>query len=280
MINLSFNRIKTGRLFSAVIDEIKASLAFVERNINLMKRYIGWEIVFLNYTIVNTLCIAFIGVTMNDSRKVIYLIVGAVLWGFLSLLFHDISESIAWERWEGTIEYTLMAPVRRMTHLLGTSLSTIIYGLLRTAVILIVVAYFLDLSLEKANLGAAAVIMAVSGISFIGLGFLGAVLPLLSPEKGPQATHIFEALILLVSGVYYEVDVLPGWLQVFSKISPATYTLKAVRAALLEGADLSALAGYVIVLAVMGFILLPVGYFTFLIGERYARKTGKLSRSG
>jgi ABC-2 type transport system permease protein len=240
----------------------------------------GWEIVFLTYTVVNVLSIAFIGVAMGDPQKVLYLVVGAVLWGFLSLLFHDISESIAWERWEGTIEYTLMAPITRLTHLLGSSISTIIYGLLRTIIILLIVAQFMDLSLKNANLVTAGVILAVSSLSFIGLGFLGAVLPLISPEKGPQATHILQSLILLISGVYYEIEVLPSWLQPFSKLSPATYTLKAMRAALLEGASLQELWQPLLLLAGMGLILLPLGFLGFQVGERYARRTGRLSRNG
>ena len=32
-----------------------------------------------------------------------------------------------------------------------------------------------------------------------------------------------------VSGVYYSVDVLPGWLQAVSYLSPATYMLDGIR---------------------------------------------------
>ena len=39
----------------------------------------GWEIVFLTYTVVNALSIAFIGVAMGDQRKVLYLVVGAAV---------------------------------------------------------------------------------------------------------------------------------------------------------------------------------------------------------
>lgn len=87
--------------------EFRRSFALVERNFNLIKRYLGWEIVFLIYTIVNTLTIAFIGLSPDGSGqdRVLYLVVGALLWGFLSVLFHEVAESVQWERWEGTIEY-------------------------------------------------------------------------------------------------------------------------------------------------------------------------------
>ena len=47
-----------------------------------------------------------------------------------------IAETISWERWEGTLEYTMMAPVRRVSQLLGSTVFAIIWGLIHTAVVL------------------------------------------------------------------------------------------------------------------------------------------------
>ena len=41
-----------------------------------------------------------------------------------------------WERWEGTIEHTLMTPVPRVVHLLGMSVFGVLHGLIRTGLIL------------------------------------------------------------------------------------------------------------------------------------------------
>ena len=43
----------------------------------------------------------------------LYLLIGTTMWSYLSAVFDVVAETIAWERWEGTIEYTLMAPVPR-----------------------------------------------------------------------------------------------------------------------------------------------------------------------
>src|SRR5687767_15461873 len=37
--------------------------------------------------------------------------------------------------------------------------------------------------------------------------------PVMSAERGAEATHIFQGSLLLVSGVYYPIEVLPGWLR-------------------------------------------------------------------
>jgi len=266
--------------WATFIRELKASFAFVERNFNLVKRYAEWELVFLFYEVVSVLTIGLIAVAGGEPRLVLFLVVGALLWGFLSLIFHQVSNSISWERWEGTIEYTFMAPIHRLTHLLGQCLFAVVYGLLRTTVMLLAVTLFFDLDLGNANFLSAAAVLVVSGFAFMGMGLMVGILPLISVEKGAQATHIFQALILLVSGVYYDVGVLPGWLQPVSVISPATYTLRSVRAALLDGAGLAAVSADLLVLALFAMVLLPLGLYVFHLAELWAKRTGKLKRNG
>jgi len=99
--------------------ELKASYAFIERNFFLSRRYWGWEVAFLVYSAAGALSISFIGAQAGDPRLLLTLMVGAIFWNYLSVVFGWIAETIAIERWEGTLEYTMMAPVRRSTHLLG-----------------------------------------------------------------------------------------------------------------------------------------------------------------
>ena len=75
----------------------------------------------------------------------------------------------------------------------------------------------------------------VSSISFIGIGMMMSVLPLISPEKGTQLGFVAQGTLLVVSGVYYPVEVLPEWMQAIATISPATYALDGIREAILEG---------------------------------------------
>ena len=122
-------------------------------------------------------------------------------------------ETVAWERWEGTIEYTFMAPLSRAMHLAGQGVFAISYGLLRAVFLFTVCALFFDLSMPDANFFAAFVVLAIASISFIGIGVMTSVLPLISPEKGTQLGFVAQGTLLVVSGVYYPVEVLPDWMQ-------------------------------------------------------------------
>ena len=263
---------------NTIASEFKASLAFVGRNFNLVKRYGAWEIVFLIYNVVNAVTIGFIG--YGDPDKILYLIIGALLWGFLSVLFHDVAEAVAWERWEGTIEYTFMAPIYRLTYLVGQCIFAVLYAILRSIIIMALVALFFKINFSNANILATFTLIIISSFSFLGMGLIAAVLPLLSPEKGAQATHIFQAVVLLVSGVYYDVSVLPVWIRPLSVISPGTYTLRAIRRTLLENASLRDVSSDIITLILIGVFLIPFGLWVFSRAEIYAKKMGKLKRSG
>ena len=124
------------------------------------------------------------------------------------------------------------------------------------------------------------VVLVVASISFIGIGMMMSVLPLISPEKGTQLGFVAQGTLLVVSGVYYPVEVLPQWMQWIATISPATYALDGIREAILEGQGMTAMWDELWPLLVIGVISIPVGLWVFARGEQYAKKHGKLKRSG
>lgn len=208
--------------------QLSATYGFMERNWALTRRYLGWEVVWLVYGTVSTLTIGLIGVDSQGivgQERVLYLLIGALLWSYLSVLWFD-------------------------------------------------------LDMSRANLLGGFVVLGVASISFMGLGLLAAVLPLLSPERGPQATHIIQGFLLLCSSVYYQVTVLPGWLQPLAKINPATFALDAIRATWIGGAPLAEVWPELGKLLITGAVLVPLGLMVFQAGERYALRTGKLKRNG
>jgi ABC-2 type transport system permease protein len=267
--------------------ELIGFAGIVERNVYLIRRFAWWELAWFLYTVANTLTIVFIakgieagGGTLNVNRVTIVLLIGAVIWSYLGLIFEVVTETVAWERWEGTIEYTFMAPISRTSHLLGMGAFAVVYGVIRTALLFVAVAAFLDVNFHNPQFLSASLVLLVSSVSFIGIGMMTAVLPLISPEKGTQLGFIAQGLLLVVSGVYYPVSVLPGWMQWISVISPATYTLEGCRAAILNGAGPGAVWPDIWPLLVIGAIAVPLGLAVFRRGERYAKQHGRLKRSG
>jgi ABC-type multidrug transport system permease subunit len=67
-------------------------------------------------------------------------------------------------------------------------------------------------------------------------------------------------------------------MQWLSKISPATYVLRGERASILHGQGLA--WADVWPLLIIAVLATPIGLAIFRVGERHAKKTGKLKRAG
>src|SRR5437667_11057222 len=148
----------------------------LERNAYLVKRYVWWELAFFVWSLANTLTIVFIakgihaaGGKLDVDRATTTLLIGAVIWSYLGVVFEILTETVAWERWEGTIEYTFMAPLARPIHLIGMGFFAVVYGVVRASLIFGVVAAFFSLHMPHANFATALVLLAIASVSFIGI---------------------------------------------------------------------------------------------------------------
>jgi ABC-2 type transport system permease protein len=278
-----------GRSIARAPNPVVLGWAFVERQTNLWKRHWAWELVWLVYGVVNTLAITFIAKEAaragavnpaQASRLTLFLLIGTLVWAYMSAVLDDMSLVVMWERWEGTIEHTLMTPVPRVVHLLGMSVFGVLHGLIRTGLILACSLPFFTITVGQPNWPAAIAVIAVGTVSLVGLGILSGILPLLYPERGEQMSFMLQALVLLISGVYYAVNVLPGWLQAVSHASPATYLLDGIRGSVIDGQGLGHQAGNLLILAVFGVFMIPAALLAFAAAERWAKRTGRLKRQG
>jgi ABC-2 type transport system permease protein len=263
--------------------------AFFERQTNLWKRYWAWELVWLVYGIVNTLAITFIAKEAGRSglarpaqvhRLVLFLLIGTLTWAYVSAVLDDMSLVIMWERWEGTIEHTFMAPVSRVVHLIGMSVFGVVHATIRTLLILACALPFFTIDFPHSSWTAAALVIAAGSLSLVGLGIFTGILPMLYPERGEQMSFMVQALVLLVSGVYYGIDVLPGWLQACSRLAPTTYLLRGIRAAVIDGVGIGGQLSTLATLAIFGLVMIPASLAAFSGAERWAKKTGRLKRLG
>jgi ABC-2 type transport system permease protein len=77
---------------TVVTHELKASYAFIERNFNLTRRYWGWELAFLVYSVAGALSISLIGVSQGSETLLLSLMIGAIFWNYLSVVFSQANQ--------------------------------------------------------------------------------------------------------------------------------------------------------------------------------------------
>ena len=188
-------------------------------------------------------------------------------------------ETVAWERWEGTIEYTFMAPLSRAMHLVGTGVFAVLYGLVRAILLFVVVALFFGLHMPDANFAAALALLVIASISFFGIGMMtvGAAADLAREGHAARLRRAGDAARRLRR-------LLPG-LGAAAVDAVALEDLAGdVRAARDPGRDprrrRDSLWDDIWPLLIIGAVSIPLGLWVFRRGELYAKKHGKLKRSG
>jgi ABC-2 type transport system permease protein len=131
-------------------------------------------------------------------------------------------------------------------------------------------------NLGRGNYLAALLILALTVVSFSSLGIIAASF-IIVLKRGDPVTWVFNSLSSLLGGVYYPITILPGWLQFLSNFLPITYSLRAMRLALLQSYSFSALAPDILALALFSLILLPLSLLAFRYAVHRARVDGSLT---
>jgi len=110
---------------------------------------------------------------------------------------------------------------------------------------------------------------------------MGIIVAAMIFRLGPTAEWLawpIPLVLSIFSGVFYPVSVLPGAVQIFSDLIPATYVFESFREILAGGAFSSGLAVNLLIGAGLSLVYLALAYWFFVRIYRYNLKTGGLVR--
>jgi ABC-2 type transport system permease protein len=205
-----------------------------------------------------------------------FVLIGIAFTGYFGVGLSSFSSSLRQAQTTGTLEAMLSTPTSFSAIIVSSTLWSYLMTTLRVGVYLLIGTLFLGVDLNTGNLGAALLILVLTVISFSSLGILAASF-IMVLKRGNPVTWLFGTFSSLLGGVYYPIDVMPAWLQVFSYLLPVTYALHGMRLALLQGAGFDALATDIAVLLLFCLVLLPLGLFAFRFAVNKARADGSLT---
>lgn len=205
-----------------------------------------------------------------------FALVGIALNGYFSLGLSTFSSNLRQAQMTGTLEAMLMTPTRLSTFVIGSSLWDYVFTTLNVLVYLVVGA-LLGADVLRGNFTSALVVLVLSVITFSAVGLFAASVILVT-KRGDPVTWVFNAVLTLLGGVFYPVEILPGYLQRIAAFLPVTYALRGMRLALLKGYSLAALRREVTILAVFAMVLAPLSLWAFRFALDLARREGSLAQ--
>jgi len=270
-------RIVLEKLYSFVV--IRGFYVWISYKTQVVFTVLGWLLPVFSYY--------FIGVMYKNAvapslaayggSYVSFMVVGVAFQGYVSSAFTTLSSRIRNEQLMGTLEYVLMSPTRLSSFLFYNAAWAFLLNSLNAGLILGVGVFLLGVSFSHADLAAAALALLLAILSNMGLGMASAGVIMVT-KQGDPISFLFTAISNLLSGVFFPISVLPSWLRTVSYLLPLTWSLEAIRYALLDGYSIVRLSWYLEVLSIFTLITVPLGLLAFSIGFRVARKEGSISQ--
>ncbi len=205
-----------------------------------------------------------------------FAVVGFAFFDYLTVAVVAVELSLREARENGALEALLVTQTSVPLLLAGSALYPFLIASLRTLVYLGWAVLVFGFPVTSANWPAAAAALLASVLAFAGLGILSASYILLF-KRGNPARWAILGVSALVGGVMYPVAVLPEPLQWLARLTPISYSLEAVRSALLAGASFAAVWPAVRALLLFAAVLLPLSLAVFAWSLRRTKMAGTLT---
>jgi ABC-2 type transport system permease protein len=169
--------------------------------------------------------------------------------------------AISEERESGTLDGMMVAPINRLSVILGKTIAQIGRGLLQGAIIIAIATTLFGVTIHG-NILLVFALLLLCVFSFVGLGIL-----LTSFTKDQETASMMMTTIMFpmmfLSGVFFPIEQMPWFMQTISKFLPLTYVADALRKVMVLGADIPAITTELSILIVFGVTMIAIAVPVF-----------------
>ena len=198
-----------------------------------------------------------IGSQLNDIhglKYIDYIVPGIILMAIINNSYANVVSSFFSAKFQRHIEELLVSPMPNYLIVLGYVSGGVARGLMVGFAVTIVSTFFVDL--QFSNIGATLAVVLLTSLLFSLAGFINAAYAKSFDDISIIPTFVLTPLTYL-GGVFYSVEMLPGFWQNLSLANPILYMVNAVRYGMLGVSDIN------IVTAFSMIILFVVALFVF-----------------
>jgi len=207
-------------------------------------------------------------------------IIGGAMIAFWTNILWNMSAQWFWEKEMGNLEMYMVAPVSRMSVLLGMAMGGAINTSLRATGIILLGVFVFQVPFQVHDLLVAGLVFLLTVISLYGLGMVFASLYMLYGREAWHTNMLLQEPVFFLSGSYFPtiyVSVIPVWLQVTATLIPMTVGLDAIRRVTIQGQGLMAVWPHILALIVFIAILIPVARMALNYMENLGKREGRLT---
>jgi ABC-2 type transport system permease protein len=208
-----------------------------------------------------------------SGSAALYAVLGGGMMGMWGNTLYGSGFALAFDRWNGTIEYVLATPSRLVWIIAGRSASNAVLGLVNALAILVIaiVGYGALMGIASPVLFLLALVLTLASLSALGVVFCSAFL---LSRSASVMTNGLEMPIYVASGSMFPIALLPWWSHPLSLLLGPTWGIDAMRLAAdatYEGLGFGYWADVLIVL-ISAVIYLAIGFWLFIVVEEKVRR--------
>lgn len=172
--------------------------------------------------------------------------------------------NLVMDKFLGVHESYLSTPLTKKDIVMGMIISGVF---ITTAMSLIVLIGSMLITGIKLEGGIISLGLLLFTIVLSALGLLSMMFTILGRANHPRVVGLIGGFLNVIfffpSGAVYPIESFPHWLRAFAKVNPETYAVHALKALIFKGADIMAIKGDFIYLAIFTAMMLTVATFTF-----------------
>jgi ABC-2 type transport system permease protein len=169
--------------------------------------------------------------------------------------------AISQEKEIGTMDGMMVAPVNRLSILLGKTMAQTARGLIQGAIILTLAIAIFGVTIQGSILLVIALLL-LGVFSFVGLGIV-----ITSFTKDQETAQMLMMTLMFpmmfLSGVFFPIQQMPWYMQDIAKFLPLTYASDALRKVMVLGAGIPQISTELIILIVFGIVMIAIALPVF-----------------
>jgi len=196
------------------------------------------------------------GIVPGDPSYFQFMAPGVMAMVVMMSMMTGLPHAISYEKDIGTMDGMMVAPIRRLSIILGKVLAQTIRGMIQGVVILIMAVAIFGVVIYG-SIALVFLILFLCVFSFVGLGILITSFT----DKEETATMVMMTLMfpmMFLSGVFFPIQQMPWYMQDIASALPLTYATSALRSVMVLGSDLSSIVFPLVFLIVFGVVLLGI----------------------
>jgi len=196
------------------------------------------------------------GTVPGDPNYFQFVAPGIMTMVVMMSLMTGLPHAISYEKDIGTLDGMLIAPINRMSIILGKVMAQTVRGMVQGFLIFLLAVLIFGVVVQGSILMVILLVL-LTVYSFVGLGILITSFS----DREETASMVMMTLMfpmMFLSGVFFPIQQMPGFMQYISSVLPLTYAAQAMRKVVVLGAGPQAILTEVTILAVFGTVMLVV----------------------